>query len=96
MNAAVLPVEADIYMSRPLSAQRLDDDTLVKTAATSVTARCAFPGHLGDLLSSLKAFESYSQKCLDFDVMKVSCADSSTRRVPGSADREVLGYGLED
>ena len=58
-----LCVDAGIDISGPLPAPRFDADALVKIAAASVTVRCECPHHLVDLISSLNAFETYSQEC---------------------------------
>ena len=58
-----LGADAGIDISGPLPAQRFDANALVKIAAASVTVRCECPHHLVDLISSLNAFETYSQEC---------------------------------
>ena len=58
-----MQTEAGIDISGPLPAQRFDADMLIKIAAASVTVRCECPHHLVDLISSLNAFEAYSQEC---------------------------------
>lgn len=66
-----LRADAGIDISGPLPAQRFDADALVKIAAASVTVRCECPHHLVDVISSLNAFETYSQEC---DVLNVDDA----------------------
>jgi len=58
-----LRADAGIDISGPLPVQRFDAEALVKIAAASVTVRCECPHHLVDLISSLNAFETYSQEC---------------------------------
>ncbi len=55
--------EAGVDISRPLPPRRFDEVTLAKIAAASVTLRCECPHHLVDLISSLSAFETYSEEC---------------------------------
>jgi transposase-like protein len=58
-----LLAEAGVDISGPLPSRRFDDATLAKIAAASVTVRCECPHHLVDLISSLTAFEAYSDEC---------------------------------
>ena len=55
--------EYGIEITRPLPERRYDDATLAKIAAASVTVRCECPHHLVDIISSLAAFEAYSEEC---------------------------------
>lgn len=55
--------EPGIEISGPLPAQRFDEATLARIASASVTVRCECPHHLVDLISSLTAFEAYSEEC---------------------------------
>jgi hypothetical protein len=58
-----LLADAGVDISGPLPARRFDDATLAKIAAVSVTVRCECPQHLVSLISSLIAFEAYSEEC---------------------------------
>jgi DNA-binding transcriptional MerR regulator len=58
-----LGVDTGVDISSPLTSRRFDDATLAKIAAASVTVRCDCPHHLADLISSLTAFEAYSEEC---------------------------------
>jgi DNA-binding transcriptional MerR regulator len=58
-----LLAEAGVDISGLLPSRRFDDATLAKIAAASVTVRCECPHHLVDLISSLTAFEAYSDEC---------------------------------
>jgi DNA-binding transcriptional MerR regulator len=58
-----LLTDAGVDISGPLPSRRFDDATLAKIAAASVTVRCECPHHLVDLISSLTAFEAYSEEC---------------------------------
>jgi hypothetical protein len=58
-----LTADAGVDISGPLPSRRFDDATLAKIAAASVTVRCECPHHLVDLISSLTAFEAYSEGC---------------------------------
>jgi hypothetical protein len=63
LQPSKLLAEAGVDVSGPLPARRFDDATLAKIAAASVTVRCECPHHLVDLVSSLTAFEAYSEDC---------------------------------
>ena len=58
-----LLADVGVDISGPLPARRFDDATLTRIAAASVTVRCECPHHLVDLISSLTAFETYSEDC---------------------------------
>jgi DNA-binding transcriptional MerR regulator len=58
-----LVADAGVDLSGPLPSRRFDDASLAKIAAASVTVRCECPHHLVDLISSLTAFEAYSEEC---------------------------------
>jgi len=58
-----LLADAGVDISGPLPARRFDDATLAKIAAAAVTVRCECPQHLVSLISSLTAFEAYSEEC---------------------------------
>ncbi len=55
--------DAGLDISGDLPSRRFDDATLARIAAASVTVRCECPHHLVDLISSLAAFEAYSEGC---------------------------------
>lgn len=58
-----LLADVGVNISGPLPSRRFDEATLAKIAAASVTVRCECPHHLVNLISSLTAFEAYSQEC---------------------------------
>ena len=58
-----LATDSGIDISGALPPRRFDDATLAKIAAASVTVRCECPHHLVELISSLTAFEAYSEQC---------------------------------
>lgn len=53
----------DMDLSGPLPRRRYDTAALARIAAASPTVRCECPHHLVQLVSSLVAFENYSQEC---------------------------------
>ncbi len=55
--------DAGLDISGDVPSRRFDDATLARIAAASVTVRCECPHHLVDLISSLAAFEAYSEGC---------------------------------
>jgi hypothetical protein len=55
--------DAGVDISGPLPSRRFDDATLAEIARASATVRCECPHHLVDLISSLTAFEAYSEEC---------------------------------
>lgn len=44
-------------------ARQFDDETLARLADVSTTVKCECPLHLSELISSLSAFETYSNEC---------------------------------
>ena len=58
-----LLADAGVDISGPSPARRFDDAMLAKIAAVPVTVRCECPQHLVSLISSLTAFEAYSEEC---------------------------------
>lgn len=54
---------AEVDLSGPLPQRRYDSAALARIAAASPTVRCECPHHLVQLVSSLVAFERYSQEC---------------------------------
>ncbi len=56
---------ADMELGGPVPPRRFDAAALTRIAAASPTVRCECPHHLVQLVSSLVAFERYSQECED-------------------------------
>jgi hypothetical protein len=56
---------ADVELGGPVPPRRFDSAALTRIAAASPTVRCECPHHLVQLVSSLAAFERYSQECED-------------------------------
>lgn len=56
---------ADVELGGPVPPRRFDTAALTRIAAASPTVRCECPHHLVQLVSSLVAFERYSQECED-------------------------------
>ena len=56
---------ADVELGGPVPPRRFDSAALTRIAAASSTVRCECPHHLVQLVSSLVAFERYSQECED-------------------------------
>ncbi len=54
---------AALGLGEPLPPRRFDQGALVRIATASSTVRCECPHHLVDLISSLAAFEAYSEEC---------------------------------
>ncbi|MES9972026.1 MAG: MerR family transcriptional regulator [Candidatus Thiodiazotropha sp.] len=52
-----------IDLSGKIPPRRFSDETLAKVATASVSVRCECPHHLVDIITSLSAFEEYSQQC---------------------------------
>lgn len=46
-----------------IPARQFDDETLARLAECSTTVKCECPLHLSELISSLSAFEKYSNEC---------------------------------
>jgi len=62
-EAEALDVLGHLELSAPIPRRRYDSATLARIAAASSTVRCECPHHLVQLVSSLVAFETYSQEC---------------------------------
>jgi hypothetical protein len=56
---------AEVDLGGPVPPRRFDSEALTRIAAASSTVRCECPHHLVQLVSSLVAFERYSQECED-------------------------------
>lgn len=54
---------ADLDFGSPIPPRRFDGEALSRIAAASPTVRCECPHHLVQLVTSLIAFETYSQEC---------------------------------
>lgn len=54
---------SDLALGGPIPPRRYDSAALTRIAASSPTVRCECPHHLVQLVSSLVAFEHYSQEC---------------------------------
>lgn len=50
-------------MGDVIPATQFDDETLARLAEVSTTVKCECPLHLTELISSLSAFEKYSNEC---------------------------------
>jgi DNA-binding transcriptional MerR regulator len=64
----LLPAEARESFPRPagdIPARRFSDEQLVRIGRLSSVVKCECPQHLANLLSSLVAFERYSEQCED-------------------------------
>ena len=55
--------EAGLDLSEPIPMRRFDERSLSRIAAACPTVRCECPHHLVDLITSLSAFEVYSEEC---------------------------------
>jgi DNA-binding transcriptional MerR regulator len=53
----------NIELSGEAPPRRFSDETLARVAEASVSVRCECPHHLVDIITSLGAFEEYSQQC---------------------------------
>jgi DNA-binding transcriptional MerR regulator len=53
----------NIELTGDIAPRRFSDEVLAKVAAASVSVRCECPHHLVDIITSLSAFEEYSQQC---------------------------------
>jgi DNA-binding transcriptional MerR regulator len=62
---APLPADAlsELGLGGPMPPRRYNSAALARIAASSPTVRCECPHHLVQLVSSLVAFEKYSQEC---------------------------------
>jgi DNA-binding transcriptional MerR regulator len=56
-------VAENIALSGEIPPRRFSDETLARVATASVSVRCECPHHLVDIITSLSAFEEYSQQC---------------------------------
>jgi DNA-binding transcriptional MerR regulator len=64
MERRQIPGDAPaLDLGEPLPPRRFDQEALVRIATASSTVRCECPHHLVDLISSLAAFEDYSEEC---------------------------------
>ncbi len=61
--AAQLPEGADIDLGTPPPPRRYADAELARIAAVTPSQLCECPRYLADLVSSLTAFETYSEEC---------------------------------
>jgi LAS superfamily LD-carboxypeptidase LdcB len=54
---------AGVELTTGIPARRFSNEELVQVAEASVSVRCECPHHLVDIITSLSAFEHYSQQC---------------------------------
>jgi DNA-binding transcriptional MerR regulator len=62
-TAGYLPEDPGGLLAEPIPPRRFDQLSLARIAAASPTVRCECPHHLVDLITSLAAFETYSEEC---------------------------------
>ena len=55
--------EIGVDLSRPIPPRRFSEAALARVATVATSVRCECPHHLVDLISSLSAFETYSDEC---------------------------------
>jgi DNA-binding transcriptional MerR regulator len=60
---ASLSSAAGVELTTGIPARRFSNEELVQVAQASVSVRCECPHHLVDIITSLSAFEHYSQQC---------------------------------
>lgn len=58
-----MEIAENVDLSGEIPPRRFSDAELAKVAAASVSVRCECPHHLVDIITSLSAFEQYSQEC---------------------------------